>query len=116
MISREVEEALHDCFVSAHGSRHRAITVEHLLLELLNRSSAVDYLASRSINVDALRLRMAAVVSSTNAATADEFDFNSAPTQEFQHVIQRSILAAQANGHREVSLVAMLEIALAAVA
>ena len=112
MISRELEVALHRCFVSAHRRRHRVITVDHLVLELLSEPSVASYLTSRSVDAEALRLTAAAKVAKVERAAASDTEFSSLPTAEFQRVIQRAILAMQTNGRIEVSVADMLEAAL----
>ena len=55
MISQELEVSLHMAFVEARSARHEFITVEHLLLSLLDNASAVDVLKACAANMDELR-------------------------------------------------------------
>jgi ATP-dependent Clp protease ATP-binding subunit ClpA len=112
MISPELEGVLHRCFVKERQSRHRVITVDHLVLEALKRPSAIQYVADHSLNVEALRSSIEARVLATEAAPDNDEYAETVPTQEFQHLIQKAIMAAQANGTGQVSLVNILEVAL----
>lgn len=113
MISPELEAVLHQCFVDARRLRHRVMTVDHLVLEVLKRPSAIQYLTDRSVNVEALRSSVGARVAATEAASPDDDYYGETiPTQEFQRVIQRAINVAVANGASEVSVTSILEVAL----
>ncbi len=55
MISQELEVSLHMAFVEARSARHEFITVEHLLLSLLDNAAAVEVLKACATNIDDLR-------------------------------------------------------------
>jgi len=112
MISPELEKVLHRCFVSARQSRHRIITVDHLVLELLSQPSVITHLTDKAMDIQALRSAVLAKVASTEVAMADEPEFNTLPTQEFQRIVYKAIRVAQEKGRAEVSAVDMLAVAL----
>ncbi len=59
MIARELEIALHRAFVNARAQRHRLITVEHLLLAVLDTPTAVAVLKGSGADLDALAAQLA---------------------------------------------------------
>jgi ATP-dependent Clp protease ATP-binding subunit ClpA len=102
MIAQELEVSLHMAFMEARQKRHEFITVEHLLLALLDNPSASEVLKACAVDVDDLRkLLQNFVTEHTPILTGDEVDTQ--PTLGFQRVIQRAILHVQSSGKKEVT-------------
>jgi len=102
MIAQELEVSLHMAFMEARQKRHEFITVEHLLLALLDNPSASEVLKACAADVDDLRKLLADFVTEhTPILTGDEVDTQ--PTLGFQRVIQRAILHVQSSGKKEVN-------------
>ncbi|MDP1674304.1 MAG: ATP-dependent Clp protease ATP-binding subunit ClpA [Burkholderiales bacterium] len=102
MIAQELEVSLHMAFMEARQKRHEFITVEHLLLALLDNPSASEVLRSCAANVDELRKLVADFVSEHTPILAGE-EVDTQPTLGFQRVIQRAILHVQSSGKKEVT-------------
>ncbi len=105
MISQELEVSLHMAFVEARQARHEFITVEHLLLALLDNASALEVLKACAANVDDLRRNLRQFVQDNTPVLPGGTDADTQPTLGFQRVIQRAIMHVQStgNGKKEVS-------------
>ncbi|HEU0233786.1 MAG TPA: ATP-dependent Clp protease ATP-binding subunit ClpA [Gallionella sp.] len=103
MIAQELEVSLHMAFVEARQKRHELITVEHLLLAMLDNASAAQVLRSCNVDIDELRQAVAAFVDKHTPSVAGEEDVDTQPTVGFQRVIQRAILHVQSAQKKEVS-------------
>jgi len=102
MIAQELEVSLHMAFMEARQKRHEFITVEHLLLALVDNPSASEVLKACASDVDDLRKQLADFVTEhTPILAGDEVDTQ--PTLGFQRVIQRAILHVQSSGKKEVT-------------
>jgi ATP-dependent Clp protease ATP-binding subunit ClpA len=102
MIAQELEVSLHMAFMEARQKRHEFITVEHLLLALLDNPSASEVLKACAAEVDDLRKLLSEFVTEhTPILTTDDADTQ--PTLGFQRVIQRAILHVQSSGKKEVT-------------
>jgi ATP-dependent Clp protease ATP-binding subunit ClpA len=102
MIAQELEVSLHMAFMEARQKRHEFITVEHLLLALLDNPSASEVLKACAAEVDDLRkLLIEFVAEHTPILTTEDTDTQ--PTLGFQRVIQRAILHVQSSGKKEVT-------------
>src|SRR5512147_1959796 len=102
MIAQELEVSLHMAFMDARQKRHEFITVEHLLLALLDNPSASEVLRACAANVEELRKLLTDFINEhTPILTSDEADTQ--PTLGFQRVIQRAILHVQSSGKKEVT-------------
>ena len=102
MIAQELEVSLHMAFMDARQRRHEFITVEHLLLVLLDNPSASEVLRACAANIDELRTLLTEFVGEhTPIVTGDDVDTQ--PTLGFQRVIQRAILHVQSSGKLEVT-------------
>ena len=102
MIAQELEVSLHMAFMEARQKRHEFITVEHLLLALLDTPSASEVLRACAANVDELRKLLADFVTEHTPILAGE-EVDTQPTLGFQRVIQRAILHVQSSGKKEVT-------------
>ena len=102
MIAQELEVSLHMAFMEARQKRHEFITVEHLLLALLDNPSASEVLRSCAANVDELRKLLGDFVTEHTPILAGE-EVDTQPTLGFQRVVQRAILHVQSSGKKEVT-------------
>ena len=98
MISQELEVSLHMAFVEARSARHEFITVEHLLLSLLDNASAVEVLRACAANLDDLRRNLRQFVSENTPVIPTGAEVDTQPTLGFQRVIQRAIMHVSAGG------------------
>src|SRR5262250_3149968 len=102
MIAQELEVSLHMAFMDARQKRHEFITVEHLLLALLDNPSASEVLRACAANIEELRKLLTEFINEhTPIVTGDDVDTQ--PTLGFQRVIQRAILHVQSSGKKEVT-------------
>jgi ATP-dependent Clp protease ATP-binding subunit ClpA len=105
MIAQELEVSLHMAFVEARQSRHEFITVEHLLLALLDNPSAAEVLRACACNIDDLRKNLQNFIADNTPILPPNSDADTQPTLGFQRVIQRAIMHVQStsNGKKEVT-------------
>ncbi len=103
MIAQELEVTLHMAFVEARQKRHEFITVEHLLLALLDNPSTAEVLRACTSDIEALRKELADFVNEHTPTVAGTEDIDTQPTLGFQRVIQRAILHVQSSGKKEVT-------------
>ena len=105
MIAQELEVSLHMAFVEARQQRHEFITVEHLLLALLDNPSAAEVLRACSANIDDLRSSLSNFIKDNTPQVAGSDEVDTQPTLGFQRVIQRAIMHVQStgNGKKEVN-------------
>ena len=103
MIAQELEVSLHMAFVEARQKRHEFITVEHLLLALLDNPSAAEALRSCGGNIEQLRRDLAKFIGEHTPTVDGQEDIDTQPTLGFQRVIQRAILHVQSSGKKEVN-------------
>ena len=103
MIAQELEVSLHMAFVEARQKRHEFITVEHLLLALLDNPSAAEVLRACAANIDELRKELTTFIVEHTPKVAGEDEIDTQPTLGFQRVIQRAILHVQSSGKKEVT-------------
>lgn len=92
MISEELEVSLHMAFVEARTARHEFITVEHLLLSLLDNAAAVEVLRACSANIEALRQDLRKFIAENTPVFPGDEEVDTQPTLGFQRVIQRAIM------------------------
>ena len=103
MIAQELEVSLHLAFVEARQKRHELITVEHLLLALLENPSAQEVLKACAAKIDELKKSLTEFIQQHTPIVAGDGDVNTQPTLGFQRVIQRAILHVQSSGKKEVT-------------
>ena len=105
MIAQELEVSLHMAFVEARQARHEFITVEHLLLALLDNPSAAEVLRACAVNIDDLRKTLANFIGDNTPTVPGSSEVDTQPTLGFQRVIQRAIMHVQSasNGKKEVN-------------
>jgi ATP-dependent Clp protease ATP-binding subunit ClpA len=98
MIAQELEVSLHMAFVEARQQRHEFITVEHLLLALLDNPSAAEVLRACAANIEDLRKSLAAFIKENTPTVGGDEEVDTQPTLGFQRVIQRAIMHVQSTG------------------
>jgi len=98
MIAQELEVSLHTAFVEARQKRHEFITVEHLLLALIDNPSAADALRACGAQLEALRHELTRFTQEHTPRVAEDVEAETQPTLGFQRVIQRAILHVQSSG------------------
>ncbi len=103
MIAQELEVSLHMAFVDARQKRHEFITVEHLLLALLDNPTAAEVLRACAAQIDDLKKALAEFVNTHTPTVAGTEEIDTQPTLGFQRVIQRAILHVQSSGKKEVT-------------
>lgn len=98
MIAHDLEASLHMAFVAAREQRHEFITVEHLLLTLLDNPSAAEVLHACDAKMKKLRKRLAAYIKRNTPRVKRGLEVDTNPTLGFQRVIQRAIMHVQRTG------------------
>ncbi len=103
MLSRELELTLNVAFREARAKRHEFITVEHLLLSLLDNESAVAALQACGGESDAMRRELTVYIDdSTPVLPEPDGGRETQPTLGFQRVLQRAVFHVQSSGKRQV--------------
>ncbi|WP_413477741.1 ATP-dependent Clp protease ATP-binding subunit ClpA [Vibrio hibernica] len=104
MLNKELETSLNTAFVRARQKRHEFMTVEHLLLALLDNPSANEALSACQADIEILRQELDAFIDQTTPLIieADE-ERETQPTLSFQRVLQRAVFHVQSSGRSEVA-------------
>ena len=102
MINQELEQNLNSAFKLAQEQKHEFVTVEHLLLALLDNKDAIDLLESNNVNIDSLKVDLEEFIGSTTPKISNETEIDIQPTLGFQRVIQRAVFHVQSSGKTEV--------------
>mgnify|MGYP000642470413 CR=1 FL=1 len=104
MLNRELEDTLSTAFKSARDKRHEFMTVEHLLLALLDNSEAQGVLRACGADLDKLRQSLSDFIDETTPLLPDNIpNMETQPTLGFQRVLQRAVFHVQSSGRSEVS-------------
>ena len=103
MIAQELEVSLHMAFMDARQKRHELITVEHLLLAMLDNPSASEVLNACGAKIEKLRTDIASHIDEHTPIVSGSDDVDTQPTLGFQRVIQRAMLHVQSSGKKEVT-------------
>ncbi|MDH4394317.1 MAG: ATP-dependent Clp protease ATP-binding subunit ClpA [Limnobacter sp.] len=105
MIAQELEVSLHMAFVDARQQKHEFITVEHLLLALLDNPSAAEVLRNCSCDIEEIRKNLQNFIRDNTPVVSGQDEVDTQPTLGFQRVIQRAIMHVQStsNGKKEVT-------------
>ena len=103
MIAQELEVSLHMAFMDARQKRHELITVEHLLLAMLDNPSASEVLKACGASLDKLRTDISDHIEEHTPIVSGEDEVDTQPTLGFQRVIQRAMLHVQSSGKKEVT-------------
>ncbi len=103
MLNKELETSLNEAFKEARDKRHEFMTVEHLLLALLNNPTAAHLLRVCGASLDKLRRELSTFIDE-NTPTLPAGDLrDTQPTLGFQRVLQRAVFHVQSSGKSEVS-------------
>ena len=103
MLSRELEVTLNLAFKSARDKRHEFMTVEHLLLALLDDASASSVLKACGADISVLRQDLVEFVDSTTPTIGEaQLEQETQPTHGFQRVLQRAVFQVNSANHSEV--------------
>ena len=103
MIAQELEVSLHMAFMDARQKRHELITVEHLLLAMIDNPTAAEVLRACGANLDKLRSELNHYIEEHTPNVGGDEEVDTQPTLGFQRVIQRAILHVQSSGKKEVT-------------
>ncbi|HEY5970782.1 MAG TPA: ATP-dependent Clp protease ATP-binding subunit ClpA [Pseudoxanthomonas sp.] len=103
MFSKDLEYSIGQCYKRAREARHEFMTVEHLLLALLDNPSAEAVLKACHADFGRLRADLEQAISTSVARLADDDGRDTQPTLGFQRVLQRAVYHVQSSGKKEVS-------------
>ncbi|RZV56106.1 MAG: ATP-dependent Clp protease ATP-binding subunit ClpA, partial [Pseudomonadales bacterium] len=104
MLNKELENTLNGAFKLARSKHHEFMTVEHLLLAMLENDEATEVLVACGVEVERLNKSLAEFIESTTPLLgASEEDRDTQPTLGFQRVLQRAVFHVQSSGKKEVS-------------
>lgn len=104
MLNKDLEISLNLAFRQAKESRHEFMTVEHLLLALLDNPSAIEALGACGADLTQLRKNLLEFINETTPMIpAGEEERETQPTLGFQRVLQRAVFHVQSSGKNEVS-------------
>ena len=104
MLSKDLESTLNEAFREAKRKRHEFMTVEHLLLSLLDNSVAIEVLRKVGCDIDRLRAELVEYIDSTTPLIpAGDKGRDTQTTLGFQRVLQRAVFHVQSSGRKEVT-------------
>jgi len=103
MIEPTLQKEINQIMSSARERRLEFVTVEHLLLALLNTSDVIVFFNRRNINIENLRSELLQYIDSNTPTIADDTDIDIVPTVGFQRVLQRSVYQAQSSQKTSVT-------------
>ncbi|MES2012590.1 MAG: ATP-dependent Clp protease ATP-binding subunit ClpA, partial [Pseudomonadota bacterium] len=103
MIAQELEVSLHMAFMDARQKRHELITVEHLLLAMIDNPTAAEVLRACGAKLEVLRTELNQYIEEHTPTVNGQDEVDTQPTLGFQRVIQRAMLHVQSSGKKEVT-------------
>ena len=103
MLSKELEVTLNLAFKAAREQRHEFMTVEHLLLALLDNPTAAKVLRACGADLNQLRRQLLDFIRDNSPLLPDDEDRDTQPTLGFQRVLQRAVFHVQSSGKKEVT-------------
>jgi ATP-dependent Clp protease ATP-binding subunit ClpA len=103
MLSKELEFSINLAFREARSRRHEFMTVEHLLLALLDNPAAAEVLRACGANMDKLKRDLQAFIRENTPTLSPDDPRETQPTLGFQRVLQRAVLHVQSSGNKEVT-------------
>ena len=103
MLSKDLEFSINLAFREARDKRHEFMTVEHLLLALLNNPSAAEVLRACGANLDRLKRELQMFIRESTPILTSDDPRETQPTLGFQRVLQRAVLHVQSSGNKEVT-------------
>src|SRR5210317_1683479 len=102
MFSKELEVTISQAYQEARNARHEFLTVEHLLLALLDNGAALSVLTACGADINGLEVELRKALSDTVPVLGDEDSRDTQPTIGFQRVLQRALYHVQSAGKQEV--------------
>ena len=103
MLSKNLESTLNQAFKEARSQHHEYLTVEHLLLALLNNQSAIEVLKACGANLNRLESELRQFLTDTTPLLNPQEGVDTQPTLGFQRVLQRAVFHVQSSGRTEVT-------------
>ncbi|MDX1606937.1 MAG: AAA family ATPase, partial [Candidatus Competibacterales bacterium] len=103
MLSKDLEFSINLAFREARERRHEFMTVEHLLLALLDNPSAIEVLKACGSDLDKLKRDLQAFIQESTPVLGPDDPRETQPTLGFQRVLQRAVLHVQSSGNKEVT-------------
>ncbi len=103
MFSKDLEHSIGQCYKRARDARHEFMTVEHLLLALLDNASAETVLKAVGADFPRLRHELEEAIEASVNQLADDDGRDTQPTLGFQRVLQRAVYHVQSSGNKEVT-------------
>ena len=103
MIEPGLQQEINLVMTEARNSRLEFVTVEHLLLALLNMEDVVSFLRGKRVNVDELRAELEQYIVSHTPLISEDAEIDIVPTVGFQRVLQRSVYQAQSAQRNSVN-------------
>ena len=103
MLSKELEFTLNQAFKSAREKQHEFMTIEHLLLALLDNPAAAEVLRACGADIEALRSDIGGFLDETTPLITDGESRETQPTLGFQRVLQRAVFHVQSSEKKEVT-------------
>lgn len=103
MFSKDLEYSIGQCYKRAREARHEYMTVEHLLLALLDNPSAEAVLKATGADFARLRSDLEQAIATSVQVLPDDVDRDTQPTLGFQRVLQRAVYHVQSSGKKEVT-------------
>jgi ATP-dependent Clp protease ATP-binding subunit ClpA len=108
MLSKELEMTLNQAFRDARAKQHEFLTVEHLLLALIDNRTVRPMLEALGADIELLRNELTLFLDTNTPRIAEGSEVDTQPTLGFQRVIQRAVFHVQASDNREASVVNVL--------
>jgi ATP-dependent Clp protease ATP-binding subunit ClpA len=103
MLSKELEQTLSQAFNYARQRAHEFLTVEHLLLALLENGQALAVLKACEVDITALRQELSDFLADNLPTLAEDSERETQPTLAFQRILQRAVMHVQSSGGTEVT-------------
>jgi ATP-dependent Clp protease ATP-binding subunit ClpA len=108
VLSSELEYCLNEAYQKARDARHEYMTVEHLLLSILDAPRVREILKACGADLARLQAELQKFIDETTPALAAEDDREVQPTLGFQRVLQRAVFNVQSSGKKEVTVANVL--------
>ena len=103
MLSKELEVTLNLAFKAAREQRHEFMTIEHLLLALIDNPTAAKVLRACGADLNQLRRQLTDFIRENSPALPEDEERDTQPTLGFQRVLQRAVFHVQSSGKKEVT-------------
>ena len=103
MLSKELEQTLSQAFNYARQRSHEFLTVEHLLLALLENGQALAVLKACNVDISVLRQELSDFLADNLPTLPEDSERETQPTLAFQRILQRAVMHVQSSGGTEVT-------------